>query len=318
MAPDCRGGRAFVAQKKTGLPDTRQPGRMVPRRPVRWRRGAAGECRRDHNRASTRRRHRRKSRATTDSCGFRWLTAAEACAGTGSVGQRSLVWDSHQPGCAAAIRGRGGVAFGLVRRRGRSRSRPSPTCARCGRRPAPRAPRRSPGPAGRAGASRSLPPASQSPSGPRSTPSQRRTPTAVGSGTPGLTSSTGVPARPAMSSGVDPIAPALAPRGAAEQAGGHVGAQRRRDVHRPPPSMPQHRARRRPSRRRARPRRAASCRASSATVRPSARAALRPDCRPARPARRRTGRSRSRLSTSASVAVRTSPCSQKAKIVSIR
>ena len=29
----------FVAQKKAGLPDTRQPGHIVPRRPVRWRRG---------------------------------------------------------------------------------------------------------------------------------------------------------------------------------------------------------------------------------------------------------------------------------------
>ena len=51
----CRARPAFVAQKKAGLPDTRRPGQIVPRRPVRWRRGAAGECRREHSRASTRR-----------------------------------------------------------------------------------------------------------------------------------------------------------------------------------------------------------------------------------------------------------------------
>ena len=83
------------------------------------------------------------------------------------------------------------------------------------------------------------------------------------------------------------VAPALAPRGSAQQAGGDVGAEARRGrtVHRaahrqaaaaPPP--------RRPSRRRARPRPAASCRGVSAAPAPERpRGLAAPDCR-ARPA----------------------------------
>ena len=99
-------------EKKTGLPVTRQPGRIVPRRPVRWRREAAGECRHDHNRASTRRR-----RKTQGPCqnGFLRLTMVNGpkclC--------RSGIGGSAKPGLGQPPAGMGGARS--RRRRGRDR-----------------------------------------------------------------------------------------------------------------------------------------------------------------------------------------------------
>ena len=50
---------ALSRKKRPGRPIRGGPAIVVPRRPVRWRRGAAGECRREHSRASTRRRDHR-------------------------------------------------------------------------------------------------------------------------------------------------------------------------------------------------------------------------------------------------------------------
>ena len=149
------------------------------------------------------------------------------------VGQRSLVWDTHQPGWAAAIRAAAASRSASVSNRPkqvapepdmramRAPDSASQHVADLGHQRAARAPR------GRCG-----PPPNRR-AGPRSTPSQAANTAAVESGTPGLTSSTGVPGQAVDLDRLDRVAPALAARGAAEQAGGHVGAERRGDLHRP-------------------------------------------------------------------------------------
>ena len=105
------------------------------------------------------------------------------------------------------------------------------------------------GTSARAGASRSLRPSRQSSSGPRSTPSHAANTAPVDSGTPGLTSKTGVPAMVGSSISVERVPRPVPARRHAQQAGGDVGAQRRRDRRRMRRVEPPH-PRQQPERRR--------------------------------------------------------------------
>ena len=266
-------------------------------------------------------RMRSKRRARTDSCGLRWLTAVRACAAAGRAGQRSLVWRQPPARAGGGDLGRGRVPFGLrieEPEAGRARAGHAGD-AGAGR--APPARRRSPGP-GPAPAPRDrcarLPNRRADRGRRRPMPRTRpRWPAA----TPGLTSSTGVPGEARDLDGLDLVAFALAAGGPAEQAGGHVGAERGRDRPCLPLRAEQPQRRRRVGRAAADPGRdrqpLVEGQRDIIRAEPRARPAAR-DCRARPQGRRRTGRSPPASAPRLPPRVRTSPSSQKAKSVSIR